>query len=488
MRPGPGLRRLPRGAVAAVLAGLFLKLALLCLVHAARPQGVVYIDTGTYVRPARALLSRGTFSPSPERAPEPEINRTPGFPLLIAAVYGLFGEKSWLISLVGVLASAGTGVAVASLATRFAGPRAGSWSAALVTFEPGSFFRSIDLLTDTTFTFLFGASLALLVRTVDRGRSGSGDALLAGLSLALATLVRPISYYAVPLLVVVAGVAVARRTASPRRGLVAAGCVLAAPLVLLGGWQVRNGLRAGTWQFAPIAGSELLFYRAAPVLARLEGRPLTEVQERLGNRERWWRQGGAVKESDVFPEAPYAKLFPETSRLSLPELSRRWSRQGLEILLAHPVEAVLMAARGSVVLFLVPSNFILGAQHGLLRPTARALHSWENQDPRGLATAMRLDHPAAAATGALLVLLNAGLLLLASRGVLRIPRDASAWLHAPLLVALLYLVPVSSGAESIDDRYRLPLVPVLAVYAGMALTRPGPEGLPGSGGAAGRHL
>ena len=70
MTPGPVTIRLPRGAVVAVLAGLLLKLALLLGVHTARPGGVVYIDTGTYVRPARELLSHCTFFPNPGRAPE----------------------------------------------------------------------------------------------------------------------------------------------------------------------------------------------------------------------------------------------------------------------------------------------------------------------------------------------------------------------------------------------------------------------------------
>ena len=40
---------LPRGVVAAVSTALLLKLLLLVALHAFRPQGVVYIDTGTYV-------------------------------------------------------------------------------------------------------------------------------------------------------------------------------------------------------------------------------------------------------------------------------------------------------------------------------------------------------------------------------------------------------------------------------------------------------
>lgn len=472
----PPASRLPRAAVAVVLGALLLKLALLVVVHAGRPQGVEYIDTGTYLRPARALLAHGVFSPSPERVPEPEINRTPGYPALVALLWGLFGERTWLLSLLGALASAGTGLAAAALATRLAGPRAGTLAAAIASLDPGSFVRSIDLLTDSTFTFLFVASLALLVRAIATARAR--DAGAAGLVLALATLVRPISYYAVPVLAAVAGIAAARRDGAARRGAAAAAAFLAAPLLLLGGWQVRNGIRAGSFQFSPIAGSELLFYRAAPVLARVEGRPLLEVQEGLGNRERWWRQGGAERPERIFPDAPYEVLFPETSRLSLAELGRRWGRQGVAILAAHPFEAAAMTARGSVVLLLVPSSFILGAQHGLLRPTPEAVTAWENQEFGRLARVLPRAHPVAFAFAVLLVLLNGALALLALRGIARIPFRRAGGLHAPLLAALLYLVPVSSGAESIDDRYRLPLVPLLAVYAAAALARPGGPAAP----------
>ena len=142
----------PRAVFAVVAATLALKVIFLAVVVRARPQALIYIDTGTYVRSALALLRRGTFSPSPEAAPEPEINRTPGYPLLIAATWGTVGERPWALSALGALLSAGTALVAAGLAARLFGGRARILAAVLVSCEPGTFFRSLDVLSDTPFT------------------------------------------------------------------------------------------------------------------------------------------------------------------------------------------------------------------------------------------------------------------------------------------------------------------------------------------------
>src|ERR1700690_717850 len=58
-------------------------------------------DAPTYLRPARELIDHGRFDNggSPN---EPEFLRTPGYPVFIAAVYGIFGKTNTAVLLVQV--------------------------------------------------------------------------------------------------------------------------------------------------------------------------------------------------------------------------------------------------------------------------------------------------------------------------------------------------------------------------------------------------
>jgi 4-amino-4-deoxy-L-arabinose transferase-like glycosyltransferase len=454
----------PRAVLAVVAATLALKLIFLAVVVRARPQALLYIDTGTYVRPALALLRKGAFSPSPDVAPEPEINRTPGYPLLIAATWGALGERPWALPALGALLSAGMALVAAGLAARLFGGRAAILAAVRVSCEPGTFFRSLDVLSDTPFTF----SLTLFVAALARYACGDGTSpARAGLWLALATLVRPLSYYLIPLAAVLVLVVARRAGRSPLAASGAAAAFLAPAVLLVGGWEARNLVRANAFTLSPIASAELLFYRAAPVLARAEHVPVPEMQERLGNRERWYRSGGGT-EREIFGDARYADLFPVTSRLSLVELDARWRRQAFAILGAHPFLAAAMAVKGAAVLLLTPPSLLLSAHYGLFSPDPTLLALYEDQ--RFGAFAARLARVAFRlfAVSAGLVLLLVALWAAAARGLWDARGEVPAAVHVALVGTFLYVVAVSAGFESSDDRYRLPLVPIGCVYAARA--------------------
>ena len=470
----------PAAVFAVVAAALALKLLLIVAVFGARPQAVVYIDTGTYLRPALALLRHGSFSPGPEAVPEPEINRTPGYPLLVAAAWRLLGERPWVPPFLGALLSAGTALVAARLATRLFGGRAGVAAAVLVSCEPGTFLRSVDVLSDTPFTFALVLSVSALAGYA--GGDGRSPA-RAGFWLALATLVRPLSHYLLPLDALFV-LTVARRRGRPLRAAFGDAAAFLLPAVLLvGGWEARNLVRAKAFTLSPIAGSELLFYRAAPVLARAEGVPVPDVQERLGNRERWYRSGGGT-EREIFGGARYKDLFPATSRLSLVELNARWQRQAIAIIVSHPVLTVAMAVKGAALLLLTPPSLILSRQYGLFVPDAALVALYEDQRVGPFALRLARAAPGLFAVSTGLVVLLAALWGAAWGGLRLARREVPAPVHVALLGTFLYVLVVSAGFEASDDRYRLPLVPIACVYAARLFAGPSTAGIDGIIGAS----
>lgn len=470
----------PAAVFAVVAAALALKLVLLAFIFRTRPQAVVYIDTGTYLRPALALLRHGSFSPGPEAVPEPEINRTPGYPLLVAAAWRVLGERPWFPPFLGALLSAGTALVAAGLATRLFGGRAGVAAAVLVSCEPGTFLRSVDVLSDTPFTL----TLMLFASALARYAGGDGRSpARAGFWLALATLVRPLTYYLLPLDALLVLVVARRHGRSFRASCGAAAAFLLPAIFLVGGWEARNLVRASVFTLSPIAGSQLLFFHAAPVAARAEGVPLAEMQERLGNRERWYRSGGGT-EREVFRDARYTDLFPATSRLSLAELNARWERQAIVILASHPVLTAVMAAKGAALLLLTPPSLILSVQYGLFVPDATLVALYENQRVGPFALRLARVGPPLFAISAGLVALLVALWVSAAMGVVASWREVPAAVHVVLLGTFVYLMAVSAGAEANDDRFRLPLVPIAAVYSARLLAGRPATGADGIIGAA----
>ncbi len=456
---------IPRAIIRICAISLALELALLTAVASFRPRSVVSIDSGTYIRPAKALLETGHFSPSVSRAPEPEINRTPGYPLLIAAVFTLFGERPLLLSALGALFSTVTLLLLSRLTMRLFGGGEAVVAALLLSLDFGSFYCALDVLTDTTFTCLLLLGLVLLVEAFEASSSILAGA--SGLAFAVATHVRPISFYLLPVLTAV--LLVARWRHGGGRAVRFAGAFALPCILLVGGWVVRNGLRAGTWLFSPIARSELLFYRGAKVLSLATGASYPEVQERLGNRERWWREGGAEREEEIFGSRSYAELYPKTSRLPLAELEARWGHQALAIFRRYPAGTLLMVAEGAALLLLAPPPLIFSVHYGLFSASPRVVSLYERQDLLPFVATLARESPILAVASFLTVVYLALVVFLAMRGLFRANLSAHRPGHAAILTALLYLLAVSSGPQANDDRFRLPLMPLLCLYAGAGL-------------------
>ena len=442
-------------------ASLLAKLLLLVLLLPGKPGIVRNPDTDTYEGPARALLAAGTFSPSPERVPEPELNRTPGFPVLIAASYAAFGKRPVVVAVVNVLLSTATIALVGALGLALFGPRAAVASTALLALDPGSFHYSFVLLTETPFAFLVVLSTGFLVLARRHPQRALLLVAASGAAMALATHVRPVTYYFPVVGALLAAVLVRRE----RRGELVA-CYLAPAVVLVGGWQLRNLARAGTASFTLNQQVELYLMRAAGAQALAEGVALEEVQRRFGWDEYLYRFGYVPLSRSAFASVPYAERHPETASLTLPELARVYSRRGVEVLRAHPVAAALMEARGLAFLLLVPANVLWQYQWGGLAPDEALQRAYFFPRPFGILSWLRERAPGAFLLAALGIVVNALVAALAARGALR----ARAVPGGVIVVATLaYLALVTAGPSCLDDRYRVPLAPFLCLLAAHGL-------------------
>ena len=248
-----------------VVAAAALRLLLLSAALVLSGTGVIASgDTASYLEPGRNLLLQARFI----TGALPEIDRTPGYPLFLA-LFSLTGPAT--AALAQVLLSAFTVLLVWRLARAvFAEERVALLAAWLFAFEPISIIYSVRLLPETLF-------LALLVLSLERMAVFLRDRSLwvlaqAGLGLAAATFVRPVSYYLPAALALGLFVVLARVPGLPpqRQRPVAGdpGLRWKAPAVLLlsvlpwiAAWQLRNQIETGFGGFSSIVARNLYFYQ-----------------------------------------------------------------------------------------------------------------------------------------------------------------------------------------------------------------------------------
>lgn len=428
---------------APLAAAAALRLTLLAATLARTGTSVITSgDTASYQEPGRNLLFHFRFV----TGVLPEIDRTPGYPLFLAAA-SLPGVVTAAVA--QVILSALSVVLVWRLARAVFDDDGIALTAAwLFAFEPVSIIYSVRLLPETLFLVLLLLSLERLAVFL---RGYSLRVLAAGgLWLAAATFVRPVSYY-LPAALGLGLFGMLLRV--PGLRWKAPAVLLLSVLPWLAVWQTRNCLETGFGGFSSIVPRNLYFYQAAEIAARVEHRSFIEEQSSFGYPD----------------EAAYLAQHPEQAGWSQ---ARRVAFMGAEarrVLLAHPGTSLKVQMEGSTVVAFTPCAAdllrLLGAypEGGPKRVV--------NEGPLRSAVRLAETQPWQAALMAVLEAVLLGFYLLAVRGaLLGCVRREALWL---LLGVSLYFVAVSGGAQAVG-RYRLPVLPPVWIFAAAGLRRVSP--------------
>ena len=171
--------------------------------------------------------------------------RSPLYPLMIGAIYRLFGERQFLVQLVQALCFAGTSVAAYDIGRRLYNARTGFLAGLLCTLHPALLRYVADFHLETLFTFLLTISVWLSVRfyqdpTIKRASAFGALCALTALTKAVAVLYAPLF---------IAGWWLSRKGSrskiEPRTAILAAATALATMAVVISPWTVRNYVVTG---------------------------------------------------------------------------------------------------------------------------------------------------------------------------------------------------------------------------------------------------
>jgi 4-amino-4-deoxy-L-arabinose transferase-like glycosyltransferase len=410
------------------------------------PSGFISRDTDSYLQPARSLLhgsflANGSFS----LQGMPETFRTPGYPLLLApAVF--FGHLVLIAVFENLLFAICSAWLLWQIATELMhDSRTAIWAVIFYCFEPIGFLNCLKLLTETAFTTLFLAFVWILVRFL---REPTYSKLgLAALTLGAATYVRPVSLYlglfGVPLFFLFL-----RTLPWPKRISWAALFPVLFALTL-SPWILRNSSVAGLNSFSSIPDSNLYFYAAAAVEAKLHHRNFADVQKEWG----------------IDPPY-YFQIHEEQRAWSQGKIARFWRREATKTLGAHLPTYSLLHARGCAMVMFNPAISEVLRDLGIYPNFDSPISTKLEQGILPTIGWLLQEYPLAAL---LLPALLIQLLLyywLGFAGLRRLPPDTRAF-FAGLIVYFILI----SGIPGSSARYRAPFMPLICISAGVAVTQ-----------------
>ena len=204
-------------------------------------------DQTLYIQLAKQIPEVGFLGVTSERVP--------GYPLFISSIYSLFGESVYNIILIQILLDSISCVMIALIAYSIFSK--GFWIAGILSaVNLNMIVLSALVLTDTLFLFLFILFLFSLLQYLEHKRTKWFFLLV--LFISLATLVRPSSYYLLPILLIsLVSWRLWRRDTILKIGMLVA-LYLVVVSVLLGGIHQRNFQQYGSTAFVSQAGPHLL--------------------------------------------------------------------------------------------------------------------------------------------------------------------------------------------------------------------------------------
>ena len=397
----------------------------------AYPEAVTSGDTPGYLGPAEALVDSGRFDVSPQDG-TPMFFRTPGYPAFLAAILWVTGS-TWSISPIQAVLSVLIILLVVLIGQRVVSPTAGVVAGVLVALDPLQFASSGTILTESLFTLMLvgvvAAGIPVLLRPLQQVRPIHLAAL--GALIAIATMVRPTTYYLPIVVLVLLAVRFWRLAWRSKLALLLA---FALPIVLVvGGWMARNHDEVGSWQLSGSAAITLYCWHAADVEARDGGVSIQEAREQLECPPGGWDDLRTVCPSWWACDADQ----PLADGASWDEMGSR----GIDILTDHPL--------------LTGEMFIRGLAREVAGP--------------GTDTVGRFLHvDSSPALFALLLLWNLLLWSLALVGAAVGLRSPQRWFWGFVVTVIVYVLVVSAGANS-GARFRTPLVPLLALLAAVGI-------------------
>ncbi len=267
------------------------------------PERALDPDSHAYRKLALNLLHEHRFSQDFPEPGTPEVFRTPGYPLFLALVFGLFGPGLRWVVLVQVLLGAWVPVLTLLALRRPLGHRPALYGAWFLALWPEAAVYLPRILSDP----LYQVGIALLFAALWQSSEGSRPRWIPGVFtlLALALYVRPAAWILVP---VVPGWLLVRLWPLNRNTLRALVLGLILFLALVAPWFLRNLRVSHRPLWSTVVLVNLVFYDLAAYESHQQGAPFNGSWQ-----EAYWQR---LRRRAGWPENTFWQLVNDPDRLS----------------------------------------------------------------------------------------------------------------------------------------------------------------------------
>lgn len=204
-------------------------------------------DSGQYVALAHSLLAGRGFVREVAPPFSPEYWRTPGYPIFLAIFFAVY-DKLWFAVLFQIVISSLSVVLLFRLGKSFLPGRWAVLPAVLMAIEPATLYWSVELVTETLFTFILLAGINFLLKR-QGGILTLKAAFLLGAILGLLSYVRPSGTILFPLIVALL-IYYARN--NWKRSLLPIAIFFLVVWTVLLPWKIRNKIVFDFFEFSSI--------------------------------------------------------------------------------------------------------------------------------------------------------------------------------------------------------------------------------------------
>ncbi|OGF64884.1 MAG: hypothetical protein A2Y62_13250 [Candidatus Fischerbacteria bacterium RBG_13_37_8] len=235
----------------------------------------IHMDSDQYIQLAKQIVNNGDFS----FQTEPELFRTPGYPVLIIPGV-LIGYVEWITIILQAFLSCATIFLIYKISLQLFKNSSAAFAAALLyAIEPLSVLYCSRIMSETLFSFLVCLFIYLIIRYFKDG--SKLHLYLASLPFIAAIYTRPVLYYFQYVLAAVFLFWIIINWQDRKKHLLIFCSFIIIIFLLTSVWIVRNGIMTGYWKFSSTVDITLYFYKTPAVLAAKQHRSLNEVQDEL---------------------------------------------------------------------------------------------------------------------------------------------------------------------------------------------------------------
>jgi 4-amino-4-deoxy-L-arabinose transferase-like glycosyltransferase len=422
-----------------IVVAIALRLVYFTGICAFNPSGFWDPDSQGYYQIAGNIVDAGSFSQSVAEPLKPDHSRTPVYPLFLS-VFRLLGLSAPVAVFFQVLLSCVTCIITFYLSYELTGIKSAALVAAIiVAADIPSIALANSLLTETLFTLLLVLSVFFIILFIKK--NGYASLCSGAILLGLAVLCRPIAIL-LPLVFVIVLFVGWRMKMNKFLLPVCILCVCCITVVSV--WILRNKLVFDSYFLSTIAQVNMLQCRAAGVYSEINKVSVDEATRKL-----------LEKAKATFPgdrnQDPVGFLF--------------WGgRLGVDEILAHPFvyAKIHLLSLGNM---FRPLRSSIDMQFGLSVQRTTLVTWGESAASSVLSRLIRSTSPLTIALVVLQILVIVLSLSGAAYGLTQLALERNIIAFSAIFLVLVYFFILSGGPEAYA-RFRVPIVPLLAIACG----------------------